>query len=92
MIKAYSDYKNNDRKKSNDFKKFMKLIFDDTIQKDEIPVGNKNEGALKYNSKSSENHKAISKFSVITDEKKEIIKGLEIYYDDFFKNNLAKNH
>ena len=91
MIRAFSDYKNNDRRKSNDFKKFMKLIFDDTIQKDEIPVGNKNEGALKYNSKSSENHKAISKFSVITDEAKETIKGLEIYYDDFFKNNLYLN-
>ena len=91
MIKAYLNYKNKNRRNSEDFNKFMDLMYNNVLRDDEANVGKQIEGATHYNSKSAENHKAISKLSVITDETKEVIKGFQIEYDDFFKNDLFLN-
>ena len=91
MIKAFLNYKNKNRRNSEDFNKFMDLMYNNVLRDDEANVGKQIEGATHYNSKSAENHKAISKLSVITDETKEVIKGFQIEYDDFFKNDLFLN-
>ena len=91
MIKAFLNYKNKNRRNSDDFNKFMDCIYKEALKDSDWDIGQQIEGATHYNSKSAENHKAISKLSVITDETKETIKGFQIIYDDFFKNDLFLN-
>jgi hypothetical protein len=69
----------------------MQLVYKDLIKNSDEEIGLKPEGCIFYNTRNCQNRKAISKFSVITDEEKELIKGFQIYYDDFFKNDLFLN-
>ena len=91
MIRAFFRVQEGGRKVKESTKKFFDIIFNKTLKNDGEFIGEKLEDAIKFHSKSSENHKAISSFAIITDEKKEKIKGFQIYYDDFFKNDLFVN-
>ena len=91
LIASYIQWKRNPDKQPQDFQKFMKLVYKDLLKNSDEEIGLKPEGCIFYNTRNCQNRKAISKFSVITDEEKELIKGFQIYYDDFFKNDLFLN-
>ena len=91
LIASYVHWKRNPDKNTQDFQKFMKLLYKDLLKNSDEEVGFKPENCIYFNTRNCQNRKAISKFSVITDEEKEIIRGFQIYYDDFFKNDLFLN-
>ena len=86
LIKAYLGYKKGNL--SEDTQKFFSFVLDEILHKEGESVGEKIEGATKYSTKEGMKKYAISKFSVITNETKDKIAGFQIYYDDFFKNDL----
>ena len=91
LIISYNQWKRNPERFSQDFQRFMTLLYKGLLKNTDENIGFKPEKCIYYNTKNCQNRKAISKFSVITDEEKEIIKGFQIYYDDFFKNDLFLN-
>ena len=86
LIKAYIAYKNGEV--SEDTQDFFGYIFEEVLRKDGDFIGKKLEGATKFATKEGMKKFAISKLSVVTNETKDKISGFEIYYDDFFKNDL----
>ena len=89
---SFIQWKKNPNLGSKDYQIFMKLLFEELIKNELEGVGNQKEKTTYYSTRNSQNRKAISKLSVITGEDKEKIKGLRIYYDDFFKNDLFYNN
>jgi len=89
MIKAYIDWK---LKKSNNysFNFFMSEIFQKMIKKRGEVVGKLEEGQRVFSTKNCRNRRIITKFSVLTDETKNKIKGFVIQYDTVFKAILCK--
>jgi hypothetical protein len=72
-------------------KSFFDKFLNEIMKNEGEGTGIKEEDAVKYSTKNGDKKNAISKFSVITDENKEKVKGFQIYYDDFFKNDLFLN-
>ncbi len=91
LIISYNQWKKNNKKNTLDFNNFMNLVYNKLLKNPEENVGFRPEKCIFYSTRNCQNRKAISKFSVITDEEKEIIKGFQIFYDDFFKNDLFLN-
>ena len=91
LIKAYLKCKENSDEINEDTKNFFNKLLNETLKNEGDCTGNQFEGAIKYNTKNADKMWAISKLCVVTDEKKENIKGFRIYYDDFFKNDLFLN-
>ena len=90
MIKAFLQNKKD--KNQIDLQNFFNLIMDDkTIKKEEEEAGIQYENAIRYSTKQGNMRHFVSKVCVMTDESGEKIKGLRIYYDDFFKNDLFFN-
>ena len=89
MIKAYINWKS---KKSNNysFNFFMNEVFKKMIKKRGEVVGELIEGQRVFSTKNCRNRKIITKFSVLTDETKNKIKGFVIEYDSVFKAILCK--
>ena len=89
MIKAYINWK---LKKSNNysFNFFMDEVFKKMIKKRGEVVGELVEGQRVFSTKNCRNRKIITKFSVLTDEQKNKIKGFVIEYDTVFKAILCK--
>ena len=89
MIKAYINWK---LKKSNNysFNFFMNEVFIKMIKKRGEVVGELIEGQRVFSTKNCRNRKIITKFSVLTDETKNKIKGFVIEYDEVFKAILCK--
>ena len=89
MIKAYINWKSN---KSNNysFNFFMNEVFKKMIKKRGEVVGELIEGQRVFSTKNCRNRKIITKFSVLTDEAKNKIKGFVIEYDEVFKAILCK--
>ena len=92
LVFSFIKWKKNPNIGSEDYQNFMKLLFEELIKTSKEGIGNQKEKTLYFNTKNSQNRKAISKLSVITGEDKEKIKGFRIYYDDFFKNDLFYNN
>ena len=92
LLYAYIQWKKNPTFGSQEYQDFMQLLFGDLLKNSSEGVGNQPEKTIYYSTMSCHNRKAISKFSVITSEDKEKIKGFRIYYDDFFKNDLFYNN
>ena len=92
LVFSYYKWKNSSNFENNDYQKFMQLLFEELLKNPNDGIGNKLEKNVYYSTINSQNRKAISKFSVITEENKEKIKGFRIYYDDFFKNDLFYNN
>ena len=89
MIKAYLKWKT---KASNNysFNFFMTEVFQVMLKKKGEVVGELVEGQRVFSTKNCKNRKIITKFSVLTDEKKNIIKGFVLEYDGVFKAPLCK--
>ena len=89
MIKAYINWK---LKKSQNysFNFFMTEVFQKMIKKRGEVVGELVEGQRVFSTKNCRNRKIITKFSVLTDESKNKIKGFVIEYDTVFKAILCK--
>ena len=89
MIKAYLNWK---LKKSENysFNFFMEQVFEKMIKKRGEVVGKLVEGQRVFSTKNCRNRKIITKFSVLTDETKNKIKGFVIEYDTVFKAILCK--
>ena len=89
MIKAYLKWK---LKKSDNysFNFFMEEVFQKMIKKRGEVVGKLVEGERVFSTKNCRNRKIITKFSVLTDESKNKIKGFVITYDTVFKATLCK--
>ena len=83
---------NSKKEKNDESQMFLKTIMDDKIIKnEEEESGIQYENAIRYSTKQGNLRNFVSKICVITDENQENIKGLRIYYDDFFKNDLFFN-
>ena len=91
LVISYNQWKRNPERTCQDFQKFMKILYQNILKNLNEEVGFRPEKCIYYNTNNCKNRKAISKFSVITDEEREMIKGFQIYYDDFFKNDLFFN-
>ena len=91
LIISYNNWKKNIKKSNPDFTKFMDLIYNQLLKSPNEQVGKIVEKAINYNTNNSQHKKAISQFCVITDEDQNEIKGFQITYDEFFKNNLFLN-
>ena len=68
----------------------MSEVFQKMIKKRGEVVGELIEGQRVFSTKNCRNRKIITKFSVLTDEAKNIIKGFIIEYDTVFKAILCK--
>ena len=88
LIASYNQWKRKNEKNNIDYQNFMNLVYNNLLKNSEDYVGFKPEKCIYYNTRNCQNKKAISKLSVITDEEKRTIKGFQIYYDDFFRNDL----
>ena len=91
LIISYEQWKKNAKKSNQDFTKFMDLIYNNLLKQPGKSVGKIVDKAISYNTNNSQHKKAISQFCVITDEDQNEIKGFQITYDEFFKNNLFLN-
>ena len=89
LIKAFLRWK---KKESNNysFNFFMSSVFDKMIKKKGEVIGELVEGQRVFSTKNCKNRKIITKFSVLTDEEKNKIKGFVITYDEVFKAILCK--
>lgn len=89
IIKAYLKWK---AKKSNNysFNFFMSEVFLKMIKKKGEVVGELIQGQLLFSTKNCRNRKIITKFSVLTDEDKNKIKGFIVEYDSIFRAYLCK--
>ena len=91
LIMSYNQWEKNRVKYNEECTKFMELVYKNLLKNPGDNVGKIVDKAICYNTNNSEYKKAISQFCVITDEDQDIIKGFQITYDDFFKNNLFLN-
>ena len=91
LIISFNQWKKNVKKSNQDFTKFMDLVYNTLLKKPGETIGKIVEKAINYNTNNSKHKKAISQFCVITDEDQNEIKGFQITYDEFFKNNLFLN-
>ncbi len=92
LIAAYIIWKSK-LSKNTDFNKFMDILFNEMIKTNNEVVGTPVEGGRVFSTRNSRGRKVISKLSVLSDEKKNAIKGFYIQYDDYFDSILApKKH
>ena len=91
LLISYNQWKNNAKKSNQDFTKFMDLLNKNLLKKPGESIGKIVDKSINYNTNNSQHKKAISQFCVITDEDQNEIKGFQITYDEFFKNNLFLN-
>ena len=89
LIKAFLRWKS---KASNNysFNFFMSSVFEKMIKKKGEVIGELVEGQRVFSTKNCRNRKIITKFSVLTDEEKNKIKGFVVTYDEVFKAVLCK--
>ena len=92
LISAYLIWKSK-LSKNADFNKFMSILFNKMIKKNNEVVGIPVEKGKVFSTRNARGRKVISKFSVLSDIKKNAIKGFHIQYDDVFVSYLRpKNH
>ena len=89
MILAYIKWKSGNSKIEN-FNKFMDKLFNKIIKESDENIGNAEEGQLRFSTRTGRPRKVITKFGVKTDEKKNIIKGFYLQYDECFDAFLSK--
>ena len=75
--------------KNEYFNKFMYMLFEEMIKTNNEVVGIPVEGGRVFSTRNSRGRKIISKFSVLSDEKKNALKGFYIQYDDHFESFLS---
>lgn len=67
----------------------MNIVFNNMIKMNNEIVGTPVEGGKVFSTRNSRGRKIISKFSVLSDEKNNALKGFYIQYDDHFETILA---
>ena len=87
LISAYLIWKSH-LSKNEDFNKFMSILFNKMIKKNNEVVGIPVEKGKVFSTRNARGRKVISKFSVLSDIKKNAIKGFHIQYDDVFDSYL----
>ena len=88
LISAYLLWKSKMSKNEN-FNKFMSLLFNKIIKTNNEAVGTPVEGGRVFSTRNIRGRKVISKFNVLSDEKKKQLNGFLIQYDDIFDTTLA---
>ncbi len=88
LISAYLIWKSK-LSKNQSFNKFMNIVFNNMIKMNNEIVGTPVEGGKVFSTRNSRGRKIISKFSVLSDEKNNALKGFYIQYDDHFETILA---
>ena len=88
LISAYLIWKSK-LSKNQSFNKFMNIVFNNMIKMNNEIVGTPVEGGRVFSTRNSRGRKIISKFSVLSDEKNNALKGFYIQYDDHFETILA---
>ena len=95
LISAYLIWKSQLSKNEN-FNKFMSVLFNKMIKTNNEVVGTPVEKGKVFSTRNARGRKVISKFSVLSDIKKNAIKGFHIQYDDVFDVFVSylrpKNH
>ena len=89
LISAYLRWKSGSSK-NEDFNRFMSLLFNKIIKTNNDIVGTAVEGGRVFSTRNIRGRKVISKFSVLSDENKNTLKGFYIQYDDHFDSNLSQ--
>ena len=89
LIKAFLRWKSK-ASKNYSFNFFMSTVFEKMIKKRGEVIGELVEGQRVFSTKNCKNRKIITKFSVLTDEEMNQIKGFVITYDEVFKAVLCK--
>ena len=90
LIQSLINSKNNNEE--NETKKFFDMLLnEDMIKENQEETGPEYENAIHYTTRQGNLRHFLSKICVMTDESGEIIKGLRIYYDGFFKYDLFLN-
>ena len=92
MLLSYINWKSN-LSKNKHFNYFMSSLFNNKIIKsnDEV-IGELNEHYQVFSTQNCQGRKAISKFGIFSDNKKEKIQGFLLEYDDCFFANLSFRH
>ena len=88
LISAYLIWKSK-LSKNQSFNKFMNIVFNNMIKMNNEIVGTPVEGGRVFSTRNSRGRKIISKFSVLSDEKNNALRGFYIQYDDHFETILA---
>ena len=88
LILAYTNWKSKISKNEN-FNKFMDKVFNEIINTKEQSIGQLKEGGRIFSTRNTRGRKVISRFSVLTDETMNKLRGFHIKYDDVFDNVLS---
>ena len=88
LISAYLIWKGK-LSDNESFNKFMDILFNKMIKTNNEVVGEPVEGGRVFSTRNCRGRKIISKFSVLSDIKKNALKGFYIEYDDHFDAILA---
>ena len=88
LILAYTKWKSKTSTNEN-FNKFMDIIFNKVLDTNVKKIGECVEGGRIFSTRNTNGRKVISRFSVLTDESKNNIKGFHIQYDDVFDTILS---
>ena len=89
LILAYTKWKSKTSTNEN-FNKFMDIIFNKVLDTNVKKIGECVEGGRIFSTRNTNGRKVISRFSVLTDESKNNIKGFHIQYDDVFDTILSQ--
>ena len=88
LLNSYLNFKKNPGKISSDVKTFFDLLLNNIVKKDPFQVGEPKENCYNYSTvKSSNKRECISQIQILTD-KKNVIHGINITYDDVFDNQM----
>ena len=91
LISSYIIWKSNLSKNSH-FNYFMSSLFNKIIKKEDETVGELNQNYQIFSTQNCQGRKAISKFGIFSDIKKNKIQGFILEYDDSFNANLSFRH
>ena len=91
LISSYIIWKSNLSKNSH-FNYFMSSLFKNIIKKEDETIGELNPNCQIFSTQNCQGRKAISKFGIFTDIKKNKIQGFILEYDDSFNANLSFRH
>ena len=88
FLNSYLNFKKNPGKISSEVKTFFNLLVNKIVKKDPFQIGEPKENCYNYSTvKSSNKRECISQIQILTD-KKNVIHGINIIYDDVFDNQM----
>jgi hypothetical protein len=93
LLSSYINWKSN-KSKNKSFNYFMISLFGNNkiIKSNDEVIGDLNNNCQIFSTQNCQGRKAISKFGIFSDIKKEKIQGFILEYDDSFNANLSFRH